>query len=263
MIQPSLRTPITYYGGKQRLISEILPRIPQHTLYCEPFIGGAAVFFAKEPSKVEVINDTNREVINFYQVCKNHFHKLQALVATSLHSRSLHDDAWVVYNKPHLHDEIRRAWAVWVLAAQSFSSSLTNSWGFDLQKGSTSKKIDNKRQDFTEQMAIRLQRTQIECADAIYIIGSRDTTESFFYVDPPYYNSNMGHYDGYTESDFEALLKLLGTIKGKFLLSSYPSDLLKKYTELHNWSQHKITQRITADGGLKKRNKIEVLTWNY
>lgn len=263
MIKPSLRTPITYYGGKQKLISEILPRIPQHTLYCEPFIGGAAVFFAKEPSPVEVINDTNKEVINFYQVAKNHFHKLQALVATTLHSRSLHDDAWVVYNKPHLHDEIRRAWAVWVLAAQSFSSSLTNSWGFDLKKGSTSKKIDNKRQEFTEHMALRLQRTQIECADALYIIGSRDTEESFFYVDPPYFNSNMGHYDGYTKEDFEALLKLLGTIKGKFLLSSYPSDVLTAYTKKHKWQTHQIHQKITSCGADKKKNKIEVLTWNY
>lgn len=114
MIRPSLRTPITYYGGKQKLISTILPLIPQHSLYCEPFIGGAAVYFAKEPSKVEVINDTNKEVINFYQVCRNRFHDLQALVRVTLHSRDLHDDAFVIYSKPHLHDEVRRAWALWV-----------------------------------------------------------------------------------------------------------------------------------------------------
>lgn len=48
MIKTTLRTPISYYGGKQRLISKILPLIPEHNLYCEPFLGGAAIFFAKE-----------------------------------------------------------------------------------------------------------------------------------------------------------------------------------------------------------------------
>lgn len=261
--QPSLRTPITYYGGKQKLISTIVPLIPTHDLYCEPFIGGAAVYFAKEQSKVEVINDTNKELINFYQVCRNRFHDLQSLVKTTLHSREQHDDAWVIYNKPHLHDEVRRAWAVWVLSTQSFSAILDNSWGFDKKKHATSLKIHNRREEFTEQLAIRLQTTQIECADALYIIGSRDTENTFFYCDPPYYNSNLGHYDGYSEQDYEELLKLLSKIKGKFLLSSYPSDLLAKYTAKGKWFTKTIDQRVTAAGADKKLFKVEVLTANY
>ena len=45
-----LRTPVTYYGGKQRMLNEILPKIPVHACYVEPFFGGGAVFFAKPPS---------------------------------------------------------------------------------------------------------------------------------------------------------------------------------------------------------------------
>jgi DNA adenine methylase len=259
----SLRTPITYYGGKQKLISTIIPLIPQHTLYCEPFIGGAAVFFGKEPSKVEVINDTNKEIVNFYQVCKNRLVDLQLLVRATLHSRDLHDDAFVVYNKPHLHDEVRRAWAVWVLSTQSFSANLDNSWGYDKKKATTSIKIQNRKNEFTEDLAIRLQNAQIECADALYIIERRDGLDSFFYCDPPYFNSNLGHYNGYSEQDFENLLKLLSSIKGKFLLSSYPSDLLAKYTTKYKWHTITIDQRVTAAGADKKLFKVEVLTANY
>jgi DNA adenine methylase len=61
-----LKTPVSYYGGKQQLATIILGLIPNHRLYCEHFLGGAAVFFAKEPSPVEVINDTNGQLINFY-----------------------------------------------------------------------------------------------------------------------------------------------------------------------------------------------------
>lgn len=55
-----MKTPTSYYGGKQNLITTILPLMPTHTTYVEPFVGGGAVFWAKQKSEVEVINDTNR-----------------------------------------------------------------------------------------------------------------------------------------------------------------------------------------------------------
>ena len=85
-----LKTPTSYYGGKQNLVSTILPLIPKHTLYAEVFVGGGAIFWSKMPSEVEVINDTNRELINFYEVVKNEFVELEKMVRISLHSRSLH-----------------------------------------------------------------------------------------------------------------------------------------------------------------------------
>ncbi len=262
--QVSLRTPISYYGGKQKLASTVLSFIPKHTLYCEPFCGGGAILFAKEPSKVEVINDTNAELINFYRVCKNRFHDLQALVRSTLHSRLLHDDAFHVYNKPHLHDEVRRAWAVWVLSTQSFSAMLDGSWGYDKTDNTTTKKISNKREGFTEVIAQRLQDVQVECADALYIIDRCDAPDTLVYADPPYFNSCMGHYDGYSEQDFEELLKRLAGMKGKFLLSSYHSDLLKKYVKLYGWHQWSVEQNVSVNAkqGYQKR-KVEVLTGNY
>lgn len=258
-----LKTPISYYGGKQKLASLIIKNIPEHILYCEPFLGGAAVYFLKSPSQVEVINDTNKELINFYQVCKNRFHDLSALVRITLHSRLQHDDAWSIYNKPHLHDEVRRAWAVWVLSTQSFSAKIDGSWGYDKSDNTTSKKVKNKAEQFSEELAFRLQHTQIECADALYIIQSRDQVNSFFYCDPPYYNSNMGHYDGYSEADYEALLKQLSTIKGKFLVSSYPSKILDRYIQAEGWQSVEIKQSLSACGAKHRRTKIEVLTANY
>ena len=54
-----MKTPLSYYGGKQQLAGKIVSLIPEHKVYCEPFIGGAAIFFRKVPSKVEIINDIN------------------------------------------------------------------------------------------------------------------------------------------------------------------------------------------------------------
>lgn len=259
-----LKTPITYYGGKQRLCSRILELIPEHNLYSEPFLGGAAVFFGKEPSKVEVINDTNRELINFYRVVQNDFVSLEKEIRITLHSRELHEQACVIYNYPRMFSELKRAWAVWVLSCQSFSAQLGGSWGYERKSEKTSKKIINNRDRFTEEYAIRLQNVQLECGDALYVIRSRDTEGSFHYCDPPYPNSDCGHYKGYTVEDFEKLLKTLSQIKGKFLLSSYPLPILDQYLKEYGWHQEKHDQRVTVNNkGGKEKRKTEVLTANY
>jgi DNA adenine methylase len=259
-----ISTPITYYGGKQKLAKEIIRLIPPHNLYAEPFVGGAAVFFAKQPSNVEVINDTNSELVNFYKVLQNNFVELEKLVSVTLHSRRLHSDAKVVYDNPHLFSEVKRAWAVWGMSTQGFAGQLDGSWGYDKQKHTTSLKISNKRNAFTFELSIRLQNVQVECADALYIIQSRDTASSFFYCDPPYYNSNCGHYDGYTIDDFERLLQFLSKINGKFMLSSYPSDTLKKYTKEFGWHNKCYEQGVSVNNrsGYTKK-KWEMITCNY
>ncbi len=259
-----METPISYYGGKQKLVAKILPLIPEHKMYAEPFIGGGAVFFSKPPSHIEVVNDTNKELINFYRILQNRFVELDSMVKVTLHSRTLHRDANVVYANPHLFEEVKRAWAVWVLSTQSFSAMLDGSWGYDKSDNTTTKKITNKRNQFSEEYAIRMQNVQLECSDALYVIQSRDTPGTFFYCDPPYFNSVCGHYDGYSEQDFDNLLKLLASIKGKFLLSSYPSPMLQRTVKANGWHYKCFEQGVSvnAKGGYMKR-KWEMLTANY
>ncbi len=259
-----LKTPVTYYGGKQKMVNYILPLIPKHNLYCEPFCGGGAIFFAKENAEVSVLNDTNRELVNFYQVVKNDFVALEKEIQITLHSRDLHRKAAVIYNNPDMFSEIKRAWALWVLSSQSYCAKLDGSWGYDKTKNRTPKHIENKKKSFTLDYSIKLQDVQIECADALFIIKNRDTENTFFYVDPPYYNSDMGHYDGYSLQDFEDLLKLLSEIKGKFLLSSYPSEILNEWTKKQKWNTYTVEGKVSvnAKSGYLKR-KVEVLTSNY
>lgn len=260
----AMRPPFAYYGGKQKLASEIVSLIPEHVLYCEPFVGGGAIFWAKQPSQIEVLNDTNRELMNFYRVVQNDFVALEKEVRISLHSRDLHRKAKVVYANPDMFSEVKRAWAIWTMAAQSFSAMLDGSFGFDVTQGRTAGLIGRRREAFTEAYAIRIQNVTLECADALYVIRSRDAASSFFYCDPPYFNSDCGHYDGYSEADFEALLTTLSAVKGKFLLSSYDSDLLRGFVSRFGWSQRRkeMAVSVNAKGG-KLKAKTEVLTANF
>jgi DNA adenine methylase len=229
-----MRIPLSYYGGKQHLATRIPGMIPEHHLYCEPFRGGAAIFFAKEPSKVEVINDANGEIGNFYEVLKRDFPALEREIAMSLHNRKRHRQAWVIYENPDMFDRVKRAWAVWMLANGSCGCKLNGDYGYD-RTGGASKKLANERAAFNFDYAIRLRKVQIECCDAPQIIRSRDTPETFFYLDPPYVGADQGHYDGYTQMDFDALLGLLETLQGKFLLSSFRNASLGEFIQRNGW----------------------------
>ena len=258
------KTPITYYGGKLNLLKEILPLIPKHNIYTEAFFGGGAVFFAKPPSQSETINDTNNMVINFFEVVRGNFQDLQAKVEQTLFSRVTYTVALTIYRMPHLFNKLQQAWAFYVATNMGFACRI-GSWGYD-KYGKRVKAFRNKKLIFDEAISKRLENVQIENNEACTVIESRDAKDAFHYVDPPYFNSNMGHYDGYTEADYIRLLDTLSNIKGKFLLSSYPSEILDDYIKKNGWHTKRFNKVLSATkataGGTRKR-KVEVLTANY
>ncbi|MDR1455503.1 MAG: DNA adenine methylase, partial [Tannerella sp.] len=94
------KTPITYYGGKQKMLGIILPLVPEHKIYTEAFFGGGAVFWAKEPARVEFINDYDGEVINFYKILKTDFPALRCKIDLTLHSEFQQKQAKAIYLHP-------------------------------------------------------------------------------------------------------------------------------------------------------------------
>src|SRR5664280_3229364 len=79
--------PLSYIGGKRTLAKRVIALFPEHTTYVEPFAGGAQVFFHKEPSKVEVLNDLDGEMVNFFRVCQQHYEELLRYLRFVLVSR--------------------------------------------------------------------------------------------------------------------------------------------------------------------------------
>lgn len=257
-----MKSPLTYYGGKATLAPEIVPRLHAHARYVEPFCGGAAIFFAKRPAEMETLNDTNGELINFYRIVQHDFIALEKRIQITLHSRDEHRKARVINNNPDMFPPLERAWAVWVLSQQSFSAMLDGSFGYDMN-GQMARKVAAKRETFTWEYARRLQNVQLECTDAIKVIRTYDTAQTLFYCDPPYYNSDCGHYDGYTLEDYTALLEALSRIEGKFMLSSYPSPALAEYTARHGWRTKTYALKVSVSAHGPQKDKVEVVTANY
>ncbi len=262
MTTKTMKTPISYYGGKQMMVKDILPLIPAHNVYTECFMGGGAIFWAKPPAPNEIINDKNGEVVNFYKVLKTNYKELKELVDCTLHSRAMYKEAMLIYHAPMMHSELKRAWAFWVGCIQSFLSSVGGGWAYQRKGNNKSAiKVLNKVDAFNESLSHRLRMTSIECDDAPNVLKRFDYEEAFHYLDPPYYNANMGHYKGYTLENYDNLLSTVAGLKGKFLLSSYPSPILLDYTERNGWYQKSLDKNKSSNHG--KDRKIEVLTANY
>lgn len=263
-----------YYGGKQNMIKNILPYIPLHKCYIEPFCGGASVFFNKPLPQVSILNDLNGELVNFYRVCKSkeYIDELLKLVDCSLHSRQMHDESCEIYKNPEKYSPAQRAWAIWFNANNSFAGNLLGSFarGLDVVndkiKSSFPTKLKNNKAEF-KVLLKKLETATIECEDAVLLMkrAPYNIREMFAYIDPPYFNSDCGHYKGYSQEDFSNLLNFLAAeYKGKFLLSNYPSEILSEFLIKNKWNYTEITKNLSVNGKYNSgKTKKEVLVYNY
>ena len=265
-MKPNYKTPIAYYGGKQNLLKQLLPLIPEHKVYIEPFFWGGALYWAKAPVDTEIINDVNMNVVNFYEVLKEQYDALFQMIQKTLHSRMLYKKALLIYECPRLFADLPvvRARAFYVVTNQWFANRI-GSWGYDKEK-KVAYTFQNRIEQFKEVLSERLRFTQIEQNEAHTVIQSRDTEAAFIYCDPPYINTNQGHYGGYTEQHFQRDLEVLAQVKGKFLLSNYPSEILLEFIKKYKWFVKVIDKPLTAGNRLKAgqgRRKTEMLVANY
>ena len=248
------------------MVKTILGMIPKHKIYVEPFFGGGAVFFAKGPSFLEVINDRNNLLITFYMQCQTNFEELQRKIQGTLHSENEWRKAKDIYCNPSGHSDVEVAWAVWCVT--NMSVMCTPNCGWKRDNGTDGSHVGvsmcRKRENFTKRIEERLRYVQISCHDALDVISERDTKDTFFYLDPPYINCDQKHYKGYTEEDFRQLLELLIGIKGRFILSNFWSDILGEYIGKMGWNYLILDRRCNISAiRHNPRRKQEVLCFNY
>lgn len=259
-----MKTPITYVGGKQSMLKFIRPFIPEHEVYGEPFCGGAAVFFDKDLASVNVINDLNNGLINFYRTLVNNFDELKAKIDETIHSRGLHEHAQYVYSNPAFFSNVDFAWSVWVLSKLSFASKLDGSFGYDKEKPTVAKKIQSGKENISIDLKTKLEYATIEKDDAFKIIERYDCKNAWFFVDPPYINSRNVHYSSmFNEQGLNELLLLLSKIKGKFMLTMYPNDAIKKSADKYSWNIEVVKRNIAISNPKSRRQQEEWLVMNY
>lgn len=222
-IRPLLRWP----GGKSRLLGKLLPLIQPHECYCEPFMGGMAVFLAKEQSKCEVLNDLNGELVSLFNNIKLHNEALVAEMQFVLNSR---ETLFKFMAQPGI-TEIQRA-ARWLVRNKiSFGGGMTT---FGVSKTGGGAGISRERMlEHVRELNHRLDKTIIENYPYEKILKIYDSKDTFFFIDPPYLEKPTNNYKGFTKEQMAELGKRVKSLKSNWVLtvddSEFNRELFKGY----------------------------------
>ena len=250
---------IRYHGGKFRLADWIISHFPKHETYVEPFGGGASVLLSKTPSRMEVYNDLDSDIVNFFEILRDQqlAEELAQQIELTPYSRVEFLNA-----RDETSDRIERARRLVVRAQMGFGSAGATraKTGFRLdtaRSGSDIVTIWQRQPKIIIHAAARLKKVLIENRDAIKVIQDHDREDTLFFIDPPYVHETRAIGDKayrheMTNAEHEQLIDVLKQCKGKVILCGYEHPI---YKEL-NWK--KVIKSVAASGqaGSDKREEI-------
>ena len=205
---------MSWIGGKKALRDEIISRFPtDYKRYIEVFGGGGWVLFHKAPGNdFEVYNDRNPNLANLYRCVRDHSDELIAELTYALNSRTDFDYIRKIMKTQTEIPDVKRAAYFYQLIRYSYASGLDS-------YASQPHSMWNNFPLITNACA-RLQKVVIEDKDFEKLIDQYDRPESFFYCDPPYFETEDYYEDvGFTKDDHIRLADRLSSIEGKYLLS--------------------------------------------
>jgi DNA adenine methylase len=234
--------PLPYVGGKNRIANKIIEILPKHTTYVEPFAGGAQVFFHKDPSPVEVLNDRFGEIVNFFRVCQSHHEELLRYLKYVLASRDWFDN--FQKQNPDSLTDVQRAARFFYLQKNAFGGLVVHR-NYHYCVARPSNFNPENFPQLIENTSKRLQNVQIENLPYEEVLLRYDRPKTLFYLDPPYWGRKFYRFN-FGEADFVQMEERLRKIKGKFVLSlnDVPEvrALFRKY-QLRRIELHYTTQR--------------------
>lgn len=243
-------------GGKRRLADLLIPRFPPHKCYVEVFAGGAAIYFLRPPAEVEVINDVNGDLISLYRVVKAHPEEFMRQFKWALSSREMFK--WTQATPPETLTDVQRAARFYYLQHHCFGGKVEGqTWG----TATTAPPVNLLR--IEEQLSaahLRLASTYIERLDWRECIERYDRPHSFFYLDPPYWET-AGYGVPFAFDQYELMAEVMRKLKGKAILSinDHP-DIRRAFAGFH---METLEINYTVGGGDKQAPRRELVIWSW
>lgn len=245
-----------WYGGKFSHLDFILPHIPRDGLhFCDVFGGSAAVLLNVPPFQVETYNDIDGELTNFFRTLRDQEEVLVKLIGLTPFSR---EELMRACEPEQGLSDLERARRFFVRARQTRTglaqTSSAGRWAHCVltsragMAGAVSRWLGSVEK--LPEIAQRLLRVQIENAPAVDVIRRFDTTETVFYLDPPYVHSARGDVAAYgyemTDQEHEELAEVLSHVRGRVVLSGYRTELYERLFK--GWRRvdgpHRITHSV-------------------
>jgi DNA adenine methylase len=234
-----LKKPFAWYGGKHALAPLLVSLLPPHRVYCEVFGGSGALLFAKAPGPLEIFNDLDEGVVNFFRVLRDPetAEQLQRQLALTPYSRLEYYACLKQWEATTDLVEKARQWYVGVM--QSMNSSIRNTgWSSTKTPGSNPAHAWATSIAHLSACVGRLAHVQIDHRDFEAVMSAYDSPSTCFYLDPPYVpdtrRKGRCYHHEMSEADHERLLTCACQVKGMVLLSGYDHPLYQQ--ALSSWA---------------------------
>ena len=243
-----LHTP-PYYGGKYRQAKWINSILPENKVYFEPFFGMGNILITRDRANVEIINDINTRLVNWWRVVRDYPKRFGYMVEHTSYSRD--EFKWAIKNLDN-KNKFKQALALHIALWMSIRSGDDKLGENDFKLSFTSED-GGKRTWYTKEIELlhnRLKRVKIENRDALYLLDkTKDKKDIVIYCDPPYFTSDNRGYT-FKEFDKNDLKDLLLAQKGNVAISGQGNEWNKL-----KWNKHKIDTMISAGFNNNKRRK--------
>jgi len=265
-----LNSPIKWFGGKGRQTRRLLPLIPPHKVYVEPYAGGASLFFAKPPASIEVLNDLNYDIFNLYSVLRDPeaADHLRELLELTPYSQNEFDAA---VEQMGGACRVEHARCFFVRCQQAFGGRVFDrpSWSRDSGTGMRTTKRNAYLNAITRRPDVhaQLRQGQIENRPALELLPVYDSPETFFYLDPPYMAATRrggGYPHEMSDDDHRALVDAILSVKGKVMLSGYENEIYREL-ERGGWRriEYQACVHINNVTDAASRGRTECVWLNY
>lgn len=249
---------VPWMGGKRRLVSQLIEKMPEHQCYVELFAGGAALFFMRDqPSKVEVINDLNGELVNLYRVVQHHLEEFVRQFKWALVSRQMFE--WLKSASIELMTDIQRAARFYYLQHTAFGAKVS---GQTFGTATTARPVNLLRiEEQLSEAHLRLSGVTVEHLSWDACFKKYDRPHSFMYADPPYWKLT-GYGMDFGLDQYQKMAELMKSCQSKVMLSINDHEDMRTVFAGLKIDTTKIKYSV-GNSGAGRELKHELIITNY
>lgn len=254
-----IKSPLNYIGGKQKILSQILPLFPANiNQFVDLFAGGCNVGININANKV-ICNDNLIYLIDMYKSFReNDLYVTIQHIQDKIEKFDLSLTNEEGYKRMRAHyNKYKNPLDLFVLIAFSFNHQIrfNNSHEFNNPFGRERSSFNSNMKSNLERFIYKLKESNIEflCNNFDSFDFSILTENDFVYCDPPYlittgtYNDGKRGFTGWNEKEENKLLNILDTLNEqnvKFTLSNVLEYKGKSNEFLKKWIKSNKDYRI-------------------
>lgn len=262
-----LAAPFGYYGSKQRVSARIISELPPHNAWIDAFCGSAAVTLAKPPAPIEVINDINGDIVNFFRHLRDNSTELLRQISLTPYARRELLQTRIPESNLSSLERARRFFVAAMMAINGCFGQAKGGFSFSNSYSRRGMEARVSRwvvmPEHLELVAQRLKQIRIENKDGLKLFQDfTDRPASLVYLDPPYLADRTRGYDHDENSEefHERLLKIAADARCMVLISGYANDLYNDYLgPAKGWGKRQIRTTTRGNNG-KDAERVET-TW--